>query len=228
MSFSATDAQTFFNKYYVPANMVVAVVGDVKAPRRCRSSRSTSAACQAAHARHAAHGRAEAERRAPRRAARAVAADLHRGLPPPGHRTGRCGLRRHRDLLSEGRTSRLYRSLVRDKKIAAVSAGFSGFPGTSTRTCSLSRRSAPGHKPEEIGDAIHAEIERLKNEDVSADELKMIKTRAKANLIRGLDSNEGLAHSSPSSQTLYGDWRELFRTVDRIDKVSEPIFAADC
>src|SRR5580658_9366407 len=30
-SFSATDAQNFFDKYYVPSNMVVAVVGDVKA-----------------------------------------------------------------------------------------------------------------------------------------------------------------------------------------------------
>ena len=29
-SFSATDAQKFFDKYYVPSNMVVAVVGDVK------------------------------------------------------------------------------------------------------------------------------------------------------------------------------------------------------
>ncbi|MGO8672727.1 MAG: M16 family metallopeptidase, partial [Capsulimonadaceae bacterium] len=29
-SFSATDAQNFFDKYYVPSNMVVAVVGDVK------------------------------------------------------------------------------------------------------------------------------------------------------------------------------------------------------
>src|SRR5439155_7323770 len=34
------------------------------------------------------------------------------------------------DLMSEGRTSRLYRALVRDKKIASFSAGFSGFPGT--------------------------------------------------------------------------------------------------
>ena len=32
------------------------------------------------------------------------------------------------DLMSNGRTSRLYRSLVRDKKIAAVSGGFNGFP----------------------------------------------------------------------------------------------------
>src|SRR5258708_39839220 len=29
-SFSATDAQNFFDKYYVPSNMVVTVVGDVK------------------------------------------------------------------------------------------------------------------------------------------------------------------------------------------------------
>src|SRR6202020_965261 len=29
-SFSATDAQTFFDQYYVPANMVVAIAGDVK------------------------------------------------------------------------------------------------------------------------------------------------------------------------------------------------------
>jgi hypothetical protein len=37
------------------------------------------------------------------------------------------------------------------------------------------------------------EIERLKKEDISDEELKMIKTRAKANLIRSLGSNEGLA-----------------------------------
>src|SRR5438132_311073 len=30
-TFSATDAAAFFKKYYVPSNMVVAIVGDVKA-----------------------------------------------------------------------------------------------------------------------------------------------------------------------------------------------------
>ena len=30
-SFSATDAQHFFDEYYIPPNMVVAVVGDIKA-----------------------------------------------------------------------------------------------------------------------------------------------------------------------------------------------------
>ena len=31
--------------------------------------------------------------------------------------------------MSNGRTSRLYRALVRDKKIASDSAGFTGLPG---------------------------------------------------------------------------------------------------
>src|SRR5438477_7448917 len=79
----------------------------------------------------------------------------------------------------------------------------------------------PGHKPEEVAEAIHAEIERLKAQDISDDELKMIKTRAKANLIRGLANDEGLAFQLAIYQARYDDWRELFRSVDRIDKVTK-------
>ena len=126
------------------------------------------------------------------------------------------------DLMSEGRTSRLYRALVRDKKIAAFSAGFSGLPGTKyPHLFAFYAVPLPGHTTQEVADAIHAEIERLKKEDISDDELKMIKTRTKANLIRGLGDNEGLATQLAIYQTRYGDWRELFRSVDRIDKVTK-------
>ena len=62
---------------------------------------------------------------------------------------------------------------------------------------------------------------KLKKEDITDDELKMIKTRTKANLIRGLADNEGLATQLATYQTRYGDWRELFRSVDRIDQVTK-------
>jgi predicted Zn-dependent peptidase len=125
------------------------------------------------------------------------------------------------DLLSSGRTSRLYRSLVRDKKIAAGAGGFGGFPGEKyPNEFIVFAFTTPGHTPQEAGEAIRAELERLKNEDVSADELRMVKTRAKANLIRRLDSNSGLAIQLATAQARYGDWRELFRQVDRIDKVT--------
>src|SRR5438105_1542920 len=126
------------------------------------------------------------------------------------------------DLMSNGRTSRLYRALVRDKKIAADSAGFTGLPGIKyPHLFAFYAFPMPGHKPEEVAEAIHAEIERLKAQDISDDELKMIKTRAKANLIRGLANDEGLAFQLAIYQARYDDWRELFRSVDRIDKVTK-------
>jgi predicted Zn-dependent peptidase len=126
------------------------------------------------------------------------------------------------DLVSNGRTSRLYRSMVRDKKIAAAAAGFSGLPGTKyPGLFSFFAVPLPGHTSQEMAAAIREQVERLKNEDVSDEELQMVKTRAKADLIRGLADNQGLAIQLAGAQLRYGDWRELFRSVDRIDKVSK-------
>ena len=89
------------------------------------------------------------------------------------------------------------------------------------QTASVAEHRLDLHHGNEIGDAIHAEIDRLKKEDISDDELKMIKTRTKAGLIRGLADNQGLATQLATYQMRYGDWRELFRSVDRIDRVSK-------
>src|SRR5580704_8998835 len=124
--------------------------------------------------------------------------------------------------MSDGRTSRLYRALVRDKKVASFSAGFSGLPGNKyPHLFAFYAFPLPGHTTQEVADAIHVEIDRLKKEDITDEELQMIKTRTKANLIRGLADNEGLATELATYQTRYGDWRELFHSADRIDKVTK-------
>jgi predicted Zn-dependent peptidase len=126
------------------------------------------------------------------------------------------------DVLSNGRTSRLYRSLVRDKQIAAVAQSYPSFPGDKYPNLFLVFAvPSPGHTNEEVRDAIRAGLDRLKKEEVSAEELAMVKTRAKASLIESLNSNLGLANSLSNYQTTFGDWRELFRSVDKIDKVTQ-------
>jgi len=223
-SFSATDAQKFFDRYYIPSNMVVAVVGDVKAA-------DTLAMVEKYFGRIPSHQQPDERTTTepPQNAERRVVLqDMSQPLYLEGY---------HRpdyrnpddavydaiaDLMSEGRTSRLYRALVRDKKIASYSAGFTGLPGNKyPHLFAFYAFPLPGHKPQEMADAIHAEIERIKKEDIRDDELKMIKTRAKANLIRGLGNNAGLAFQLGLYEARYGDWRELFRQVDRIDKVSK-------
>jgi predicted Zn-dependent peptidase len=223
-SFSATDALNFFDKYYVPSNMVVTVVGDLKAseampviekyfsriPARPKPDTATTV-------------------EPPQNSERTVV--LHEQSQPiyleGYHRPDYCSPDDQvydaiADLMSNGRTSRLYRALVRDKQIASDSEGFTGYPGNKyPQLFAFYASPIPGHKPQEIADAIHVEIERLKKEDISDEELKMIKTRAKANLIRSLGSNEGLAFALGLYQSRYDDWRELFGSVDRIEKVTK-------
>jgi len=61
----------------------------------------------------------------------------------------------------------------------------------------------------------------LKEEDITDDELKMVKTRVKADLLRSLASNAGLANQFALGQALFGDWRYFFQEVERIDKVTK-------
>ena len=223
-TFSATDAQRFFDTYYVPSNMVVAVAGDVKAsqampilekyfnrlPARPQPDEATTT-------------------EPPQNSERKVVL-LDRSQPlylegyhrPDYRNKDDAVFDAITDLMSEGRTSRLYRALVRDKKIASYSAGFSGMPGTKyPHLFAFYAVPLPGHTTQEMADAIHVEIDKIKKEDITDDELKMIKTRSKANLIRGLADNQGLATQLATYQTRYGDWRELFRSVDHIDQVTK-------
>jgi predicted Zn-dependent peptidase len=223
-SFSATDAQKFFDEYYIPSNMVVTVVGDVKAAEIMPVIEKYFGRIPS-HEKPDERTTTEPSQNSERRVVlREMSQPLYlEGYHRPDYRSPDDAVYDAiADLMSSGRTSRLYRALVRDKKIASDSAGFTGLPGTKyPHLFAFYAFPLPGHKPEEMADGIHAEIERIKNEDISDEELKMIKTRAKANLIRGLGSNEGLAFQLGINQARYDDWRELFRQVDRIDEVSK-------
>jgi predicted Zn-dependent peptidase len=223
-SFSATDAQKFYDKYYVPSNMVVAVAGDVK-PAQALPILEKYFGRLPAHTQPDGATTTEPPQNSERKVVlKEKSQPLYlEGYHRPDYRTKDDAVYDAiTDLMSEGRTSRLYRALVRDKKIASYSAGFSGLPGIKyPHLFAFYAFPLPGHTTQEMADAIHAEIERLKKEDISDDELKMIKTRTKANLIRGLAENQGLATQLATYQTRYGDWRELFQSVDRIDKVTK-------
>lgn len=223
-TFSATDAMNFYRQYYVPANMIVTVVGDVQPTQ-------VFPIVQKYFARLPAGTKPEPVRTVePKQIGERQI--ILRETTQPWYLEGyqKPDIRHPddavyeaiQDLMTSGRTSRLYRALVRDKKIAVFAGGFNGWPGVKyPNLFAFYAVLTPGHKPEEVRDGIRAEIERVKNEDVTDEELKMIKTRAKANLIRGLDDNEGLAQQLAIYHARFGDWRELFRQVNRIVKVTK-------
>jgi len=223
-TFSATDALEFHARYYVPANMTVAVVGDVKAAEvfpvvERYFSRLPKAPKPPPLRTSEPPQKAERQVVLKDQAQPFYIEGYHR---PAFDHPDDAVYDVLQDLLSSGRTSRLYRALVRDKKIAAATSGFGGFPGIKyPGLFAFFGVPTPGHTPEEIQAALRAEIERLRTEDVADTELEMVKTRTRANLIRRLDSNQGLANQLGTYQARSGDWRELFRDVDQVQQVTK-------
>jgi predicted Zn-dependent peptidase len=136
-------------------------------------------------------------------------------------------------LLSEGRASRLHKTLVKEKKIALEAGALSGFPGEKyPNLLVVYALPAVGHDADEIEKALLEETERLKKEKVSEAELARVKTMERAGFIRSLNSNGGLAFRLAAAQTVAGDWREAFRaltkleavTADDIERVAKTIF----
>jgi predicted Zn-dependent peptidase len=223
-TFSATDAINFFHTYYAPSNMTIAVVGDLP-PEQFWPVAEKYFGQIPSHPKPDETTTTEPPQNAERRVAlQETAQPLYvEGYHRPDYLDKDDAVYDAiTDLMSNGRTSRLYRSLVRDKRIAAVAAGFSGLPGQKyPHLFAFYAVPLPGHSNAEMRDAIHSEIDRLKKEDVTDEELQMFKTRTRASIIRSLGNNEGLATSLATMQTRYGDWRELFQQLDRIDKVTK-------
>ena len=168
---NATEAAAFHAKYYVPANIVVAVVGDVKAADAMPMLTKYFGAIPAGPVQFAEKSVTIREAAQP---------FYLEGYHRPDYRDPDDSVYDAiTDIFSNGRTARLYKALVRDQKIAAEAEGFSGFPGEKfPGLFAFYAVPVPGHTPDEMREAIHKEIERLKTSDVSDEELQMFKTRA--------------------------------------------------
>jgi len=218
-----SEAEAFFKKHYLPSNLTVAIVGDVN-PQEVR----------------------EVAQRYFNRIPSGPKPDPVETVEPP-----QLGQRRvtvqdpaqpfvligyHKpsinhpdnavfDAITEivgiGRTSRLYKSLVKEKKIAVAASGFPGMPGNKYPSLFLFYAvPARGRTNQECEEAIYAEIDKLKNEPVLPEELEKAKTRSRASLIRQLASSSGLASLLTFYEVVTGDWRNLFKQLDDIDRVT--------
>ena len=221
---SATEALAFHKKYYAGSNIVVAVVGDVKAAEAMPMLEKYFSKIPAGPKPE------EMTTIEPKQFAEKTVVIREQTQPfflegyhRPDYRDPDDAVYDAiSDIMSNGRVSRLYRSLVEQQQIAAAAQGFSPFPGDKyPGLFAFYAVPLPGHTPDQMRDAIHKEIDKLKSADVTDDELQMYKTRTRADLLRGLADNQGLANSLAQYQTRYGDWRELFKQLDKVDKVSK-------
>ncbi|MEX0773786.1 MAG: pitrilysin family protein [Balneolales bacterium] len=124
-------------------------------------------------------------------------------------------------ILAQGRTSRLYRRMVVEEQSALNAGAFSGFPGSKYQSLFLTY--VLPNQGVDMGDVeatLLEEIEKVKEGDVRQSELDRVRTNARANLIRGLDSNSGLALSLAEAAGKHDDWRTVFTDMDEFNDVT--------
>ena len=217
------DVQQFFDAYYVPSNLTIAIVGDVN-PTQVKQLADVYFGRYKAKPAPASLKVTEPQQQETK--------EVTLKLPSqPWYFEGyHCPSINHPDyviynivgsLLSDGRTSRLYKSLVEQQRLALSAQGSTGFPGDKYPNLMLFYAlTAQGHSTDEVGAALRKEIDKLKTQPVSDLELERVKTQARAGVLRSLDSNLGMAQLLLEYEVKTGDWRNLFTQLEAIGRVS--------
>ncbi|BAZ53916.1 peptidase M16 domain-containing protein [Nostoc sp. NIES-4103] len=217
------DVRQFFETYYVPSNLTIAIVGDVN-PAEVKKLAQTY------------FGRYQAKPKPisqipvepPQTQMREVTLQLpsqpwyfegyHR--PAVSH-PDNAVYNIIGNLLCCGGRSRLYESLVEQQRLALDVGANPSAPGNKyPNLIVFFAPTVSGETVDELAAALQKEIDQLKTEPVSATELQSVKTRIRASLLASLNSNMEMAEQLLEYEVKTGSWQNLFKYLDAIAAVT--------
>ena len=124
-------------------------------------------------------------------------------------------------ILSDGRTSRLYNSLVIQKGLAASINAWNGYPGARfDNLFIITAKPKFPHTAEELEKAIYDELNKL-GEDVKESEISTVLNRMESSFIFELDSNMGIAQTLDYYQTVFKDWKYAVNYLNVIKTINK-------
>jgi len=223
-SITRQDVEEYFKKYYIPSNLTVAIVGDVKAEEVFKLAELYFGRIPSGPKPppvRTVEPPQEGERRVTieAKAQPLLYVGYHR--PPIYPHPEDLIFDAIANILGEGRTSRLYKKLVKEKKMATQVAAFNGFPGYKyPNLFVIYCMPAKGYTAEDCLTIIDEEIEKLKTELVSEWELRKFKRNFKKGWLDGMKRNARLARHLSEADVIMGGWRNLFRMIRDVDKVT--------
>jgi len=122
-------------------------------------------------------------------------------------------------ILSAGRSSRFYESVVRQKQLSTgVAAGTDGSRGPGLFT--ISATALPGKTLKELEDAIDQEVERVKTAPIADWEIQKARTGARRSFVAGLGSSLNRAVELSQDALFFNDPDRINTRADRIAKVT--------
>ncbi|HSG09555.1 MAG TPA: pitrilysin family protein [Longimicrobiales bacterium] len=216
------QVEEYYRRFYAPNNAVVAIVGDVDPEQVVRWARTFFGGLPRGDEPPRVLAREPAQRGERRvevlwDAEPSVRIGWH---VPSGTHPDAPALALLSSLLTGGRTSRLYRRLVQQDRLATGVFSSLGPGDKYPQLFQLDASPRAPHTTVEVEEAIYEEIARLAEDGPHAAELTRVRNQIEAGQIRRLQSNLGLAFQLAQSSTLFGDWRATFRLSERLASVT--------
>lgn len=220
---SVEDVAAFFKTYYAPSNAVIGIVGDVNTKATLAKVEKYFGSIPAQPP-PAAVDMAEPPQQEERRLtledglARLPRIDLAYKIPPSSSADSDA-LSVLGTILSGGRSSRFYESLVRQKQLSPNVSAFSG----ESRGPSLFRISGtalPGKTLSDLEAGIDAEIERVKTEKVADWEIEKARTSARRAFVNSLGSSLNKAVQLSQDALFYDDPNRINTRGERMARVT--------
>lgn len=216
------DLEQYFKTYYAPNNCVVIICGNVKTADVKKLADKYMAPIKAQPAPPVVHLK-EPEQLGERRV------QFKKELPVPyflmGYHTPATrdsdyyALSILSDILSSGNSSRLYSSLVDKKQVATnvfTDFGESFDPNLFMLYAVVAKTSSEA----EVEKIIDEELEKIKTEGVTANELQKIKNQKLVTLYKQLETINGKANALGSYEVYFGDYKKLFDAPAEFNKVT--------
>lgn len=123
-------------------------------------------------------------------------------------------------ILSRGKSSRLYQSLVYDQKLSLAVGAEYGLMQTDPGLFYFYALVSPGQKVEVVEEALHKEIKRLQSEAPTEQELQRAKNQVEAARIFEQDSNFRHAMLLGQAESVGAGWRKVDQFLERIRAVT--------
>jgi zinc protease len=220
-SIDREDLNLYYRAHYTPENAVIVVVGDVNADEMAKQIKTHFKAAPNEDRKKSTVA-AEPEQKGERRITLRREAELPFIImayhTPNFPHEDSYALDVLSMVLSGGKSTRLYQSLVYEKKIAlGASADYSGF-NKDPYLFYFFATAAPGKEIRDVEDALYAEIEKIKTGMPSDREIQKAQNQIEASFIMEQDSIYMQAMKYGLFEIL-GDWKLMNKYLEGIRKV---------
>lgn len=123
-------------------------------------------------------------------------------------------------ILFSGQSSRMYQRIVDQDQLALSISGGSGI-SFDPDLFLISSQPKAGVQPEAVEKAIYEELEKVKAEPVTDQELEKAKNILLADFYRQMKTISGKANTLGTYEVFFGDYRKLFSAADEYRKVTK-------